>query len=103
MTTDIIRGQRATMNMVIDYPCPQELLERIDPPKKVNVATGCPLCNNIWSSAETYKKFSNDSDKWYKTVIVVYDDKAWLYTMCDDWYLIQIDFCPKCGRKLVEE
>jgi hypothetical protein len=102
MSTDMVMG-RVTTSTLPAYPGIQELLKHIDPPKKTKVATGCPLCNNIWSSAETYKKFFNDSDAYYKTVIVVYDDEAWLYTMCDDWYLMQIDYCPKCGRKLVRD
>ena len=101
--TDFVVGHCSLINPYTVAIDPQEILKHIKLPKKTKAVTGCPLCSNIWSSAESYKKFANDSDAYYKTVIVVWDDKPWLYTMCDDWYLMQINLCPKCGRRLMKE
>lgn len=98
-------GKRAEMGM-LDEAFTQELPKHIDPPKKVKVATGCPLCDEIWSSKEAYQNFCEYSSR-ERIVIVMEDGKPWLYIPCaDEFYSdtkIQINYCPKCGRKLVEE
>lgn len=98
-------GKRAEMG-VLDDACPQELLEHIEPPKKTKVTTGCPLCDKIWSSMEAYKQ--DIGSRWDEPqAIIMQDDEPWLYIPIDDCYYsntyMQINFCPKCGRKLVEE
>lgn len=106
MTKDIVIGRATPANTVVVYPNVQELFERTEPPKKVKVATGCPLCDEIWSSAEAYKDFCEHSYR-EKIAIVMENGKPWLYIPCEDDYYsdtrLQINYCPKCRRKLVEE
>jgi hypothetical protein len=97
-------GKRAETG-VLDDVMPQELFEHIEPPKKVKVATGCPLCDVIWSSAMAYENQYFD-----KVAIVMNYDEPWLYVPSvsgdDPWHsktVMRVKFCPKCGRKLVEE
>ena len=101
--TDFVIGQ-ATTSTTVAYPNIQEMLEGIKPPKKVTVATGCPLCDKIWSSKKAYE-YSTDWPE--KIVIVMEDGKPWLYIPCEDDYWsdtkLQINFCPKCGRELIKE
>lgn len=98
--TNIIRGQRATMNMVIDYPCPQELLERIDPPKKVKVATGCPYCED-WTTQELHIKSNADLSRTLALIAQGDKKKEIVFHNNGVSYGIEIDYCPKCGRKLI--
>lgn len=104
MSTDIVVGRATPVNTVVVYPNVQEQFEHMEPPKKVKVATGCPLCDKIWSSKETYEYAMDWPDK---IAIVMEDGKPWLYIPCEDSYYsdtkIQINYCPKCSRKLVEE
>lgn len=113
MTTDIIRGQRATMNMVIDYPCPQELLEYIDPPKKVKVATGCQYCdldNYTKREISKYDDYPHDAyrviaEEPYTHLLMTHNseiDKYGLMANGDYAPGVDIEFCPFCGRKLVK-
>lgn len=102
MKTNLVIGHCTTTNPYTIAIDPQELLKQIKPPKKVVVATGCPLCDTIWSSKETYEY---EMDWPEKIAIVMEDEKPWLYVPCEDCYYsdtkLQINFCPKCGRKLV--
>lgn len=114
MTTDIIRGQRATMNMVIDYPCPQELLERIDLPKKVKVATGCQYCDlDNYTKRESYEYDDYSHDAYYvvaeapwTSLMMTYNSKTGKYGIVangDYSPEVNIEFCPFCGRKLTDK
>ena len=93
-------------NTIIGHMYIQDLIELSEPPKKVKVATGCPLCDEIWSSKEAYQNFCEYSSR-ERIVIVMEDGKPWLYIPCaDEFYSdtrLQINYCPKCRRKLVEE
>lgn len=64
---------------------------------------GCDLCKKIWDSMDEYQcRFEHASDE--ETSIVMKDRKPWLYIPVDDPYYsdayIQINFCPKCGRRV---
>lgn len=106
-----VRGQRAKAGVLdqisIDWSDLVELFERSEAPKKANVAIGCPLCNKIWSSKEAYQNFVGDH--WEEKIVIAMEDgKPYLYIPIemDDYYsdtYLQINYCPKCGRKLVEE
>lgn len=106
MSTDLVVGHCKTINPYTIVINPQELFKQIKPPKKVAVATGCPLCDEIWSSTEAYQNFCEHSYR-EKNVIVMENGKPWLYIPCEDDYYsdtrMQINYCPKCSRKLVEE
>lgn len=88
----------------VDFLNLKELLERSDPSITVKLITGCPLCDKIWSSKEVYEY---ETDWCERIAIVIEDGKPWLYVPCEDVYYsdtkLQINFCPKCGRRLVEE
>lgn len=63
----------------------------------------CSLCNKIWVSKEAYQdNFERHYDE--DCAIVMEDEELWLYVPCGDWYysdtVMQINFCPKCGRKI---
>lgn len=63
----------------------------------------CKLCETIWSSKECYtNQFSHHWDE--EKAIVMEDGKPYLYIPCEDFYysdtVMQINYCPKCGRKL---
>ena len=61
----------------------------------------CNLCNNI-KKIEQYEEV----DSWdRKNTIVQKKDKTFgLWIECDDYYYsgvaMEINYCPKCGRKL---
>jgi hypothetical protein len=104
MSTDMIIG-RVTMSTPPAYPGIQELLEHIEPPKKVAVATGCPLCEKIWSSAMAYENLGLD-----KVAIVMNYGEPWLFVPSvpgdNPWHqktVMRVNYCPKCGRRLIEE
>lgn len=64
----------------------------------------CKLCEKIWKSEDDYRnQFKYDWDE--GNAIVMEDRKPYLYVPCDDSYysgtVMQINYCPKCGRKLV--
>lgn len=103
MSTDFVIGHCSTINPYTVAIDPQEILKHIEPPKKVKVATGCPLCDKIWSSKETYEYSTDWPDK---IAIVMEDEKPWLYIPCEDSYYsdtkLQINWCPKCGRELLK-
>lgn len=65
----------------------------------------CNFCETIWLSEDHYRtKFSNHWDE--RKAIVIEDGEPYLYIPCDDPYysgtVMQINYCPKCGRKLVQ-
>ncbi len=70
-------------------------------------AMSCKFCKKIWSSTEAFE----ESDLCINECgIVLKDKKTWLCDVnrfgdviywVDD--LMQINFCPICGRKLTEE
>ena len=66
----------------------------------------CEFCNKIWSSQEEYS--NSVGYPWDEIIsIVVKDGELWLYVPIEDSYYsdtyLQINYCPKCGRKLMEE
>ena len=89
------------------YNCEQSIitvgrfLQSYEEPKK------CKLCSQVWPSKEAY--VNTIGDHWEEECsIVIDDDKPWLYVPVEmDFYYsdtyLQIDYCPKCGRKLTEE
>ena len=93
-----------TENMIMGHVYVKEQPKHTEPPKKVAVATGCPLCDVIWISKEAYEYIMDWPEK---IAIVMEDEKPWLYIPCEDVYYsdtkLQINFCPKCGRRLTEE
>ena len=64
---------------------------------------GCDLCEKIWDNIDEYQgQFRYLSDE--KIGIVMKDRNPWLYIPVDpphysDVY-VQINFCPKCGRRV---
>ena len=104
MNTNLVIGHCHPINSYTIAIDPQELFKHKEPPKKVKIATGCSLCDEIWSSKEAYEYAMDWPDK---IAIVMEDGKPWLYIPCEDCYYsdtkLQINYCPKCGRKLVEE
>lgn len=65
----------------------------------------CKLCEKIYPNKKLYQKlFDNPYDESY--AIVMENGAPYLYVPCDDWYysdtVMQVNYCPKCGRKLVE-
>lgn len=105
--SEYVRGHRAKM-MLYDNDVTfdtETLNEIIKPFMKKRVATGCLLCDKIWSSKEAYQDFVGDH--WEeKIVIAMEDDEPYLYVPIemDDYYsdtVMQINYCPKCGRKLI--
>ena len=100
MNTYIIDEERASVNFLNL----KELLERSDPPMTVKLTTGCPLCDKVWSSKEAYEYSMDWADR---CAIVMENGKCWLYVPCRDVYysdnVMQINYCPKCGRELVTE
>ena len=66
--------------------------------------TGCDFCNKIWRCVDDYKKqFEYEWDE--ENAIVIYRNEPWLYVPCEDYYysgcVIQLKYCPKCGRNLM--
>ena len=104
MKTDLVMGHCTIDNPYTIAVDPQDLLKQIKPLKKTAVATGCPLCDTIWSSKEVYEYAMGWPEK---IAIVMEDEKPWLYVPCEDVYYsdtrLQINFCPKCGRELMKE
>lgn len=106
---DTIRGQRAKMDMIDDV-CSlttEAILDILKPLTKTAIATGCPLCDKIWSSKEAYQDFVGDH--WEEQIVVAMENgKPYLYIpiQMDSYYsdtYLQINWCPKCGRRLIEE
>ena len=105
------RGLRAKSGVLdqisIDWSDLQMGLEHTVPPKKTAVVTGCPLCDKIWNNKEEYKDFVGD--EWEESIaIVLENDKPYLYIPIEgDFYYsdtyMQINFCPKCGKRLVTD
>lgn len=64
----------------------------------------CDFCNKIWASKEDYIKSVGNHWEEYNT-IVMEDGEPYLYIPIEmDFYYsdtyLQINHCPKCGRKL---
>lgn len=69
-------------------------------------ATECEFCKRIWSSEEEYKnQFKHDWDE-QVAIVLDEDNEPALYIPVQDYYFsttyLQINYCPKCGRKLSE-
>lgn len=68
----------------------------------------CEFCKKIWNNKEEYK--NQFEYPWDECVAIVidkdYDNKPSLYIPVDDYYYsdtyLQINYCPKCGRKLID-
>ena len=74
---------------------------------EAKVTTGCPLCEKIWNSKEEYQNFVGDHWEEKNTIVMEYG-KPYLYIPIemDDYYsdtYMQINYCPKCGRRLTPE
>ena len=66
----------------------------------------CKLCEKIWKSKDEYRE--SERYPWdERIVITMKEGQPWLYVPCGDtWYsdtVLQINYCPYCGRKLTEE
>lgn len=68
----------------------------------------CDFCNKIYSSKEEYDEFCGHN--WWNEIDAIIMDKnnqPGLYVPCDDSYysriVMDINFCPKCGRKINPE
>lgn len=64
----------------------------------------CELCNKIWNGGLKEYKESIDHPSDYSDVIYKSNENYYLFIPCDDWYyncVIDIHYCPKCGRKLI--
>ena len=97
MSTYIIDEER----VLVDFLNLQELLEHSDPPMTVKLVTGCPLCDMIYYCDKAYESTYPE-----KPGIVMDGDEYGLYIPCEDDYYsgvkMHINFCPKCGRRLVK-
>lgn len=98
-------GKRAEMS-VIDEAMPKELLEHIKINKQPKVVTGCQLCDYIWRNADDFTDSAMFIEN--QAAICMKDGKPWLYTVhrWGDiiWHKLdvtEVNYCPKCGRKLV--
>ena len=63
----------------------------------------CDFCKKIWGSKRIYKRqFEYEEDE--AIAIVIENNKPHLYVPVLDWYYsdtyMQLNYCPKCGRKL---
>jgi hypothetical protein len=72
----------------------------------LTAGTQCEFCKKIWNSEKEYRnQFKRD---WEERVAIVLDedDEPALYIpVQDDYYsttYLQINYCPKCGRKLIK-
>lgn len=68
----------------------------------------CDFCKKIWSSKEEYtKEFEYSFDENIAIVLDERSNKPSLYIPIEDCYYsdtyLQIDYCPKCGRKLMDD
>ena len=97
-------GKRAEMG-VLDEAMPKEVLERVEPLKKTKVVTECEFCD-----------FYREPKEWeiglYEQTGYYYDGKKYFleveYPLGDARQYpkirpVEVNFCPKCGRRLVEE
>lgn len=80
----------------------QELFKQLKPPKQTAVATGCPYCDLKWCGSDLdYGKeieaINNRSDFAH----VVRDSNSGNIYFEVEGLLFEIEFCPKCGRRLV--
>ena len=114
MSTDLVVGRCATTETVVSFVNPQELFKQIKPPKKVKVATGCPYCdlgNYTKREFSEYDDYPHDAyyvitkEPW-TSLMITHNSKTGRYGLVANGDYspgVDIDFCPKCGRKLVEE
>lgn len=68
----------------------------------------CEFCKKIWNSKDEYtEQFEYPYDEDVAIVLDEDDNKPSLYIPIGDYYYsdtyLQINYCPKCGRKLTEE
>lgn len=65
----------------------------------------CIFCRKIWNNIKEYKEYYRENEYYEEDAIVMFNGKHWLYVTCEDSYYndtnMQINYCPKCGRKLV--
>lgn len=105
MSTDMVRGYRAKMELCDDrFNIDTETLnEVLKPFINKRVATGCPLCDKIWNAGPEFVEHRKESD-----VDLVWANDGSVYLLFENLgdnlsACMQINYCPKCGRKLVEE
>ena len=69
--------------------------------------TSCEFCKKIWDNLNIYQaQFSHEWEE--RNAIVMQGYEPYLYVPCEDdpFYsdiVMQIDYCPKCGRKLIKD
>lgn len=106
-------GKRAEMG-VLDEAMPKEVLERVEPPKKMKVATGCDWCDlDKYTKHESSKYDDYPHDAYYvitkapwTSLMMTHNSKTGKYGIVANGDYspgVNIEFCPKCGRRLVEE
>ena len=101
-----------TENIIIGHMYIQDLPKHIKPPKKVAVATGCPYCD-LNNYGDAYGDLKNYFDKeliieegFLTQLCMMYDSKRKEFGIAafgEGEVATNISYCPKCGRKLVEE
>ena len=111
MSMDMVVG-RVTTNVTTYSPSLQELLKHIEPPKKTRVTTGCPYCD-LNNYGDAYGDLKNYFDKeliieegFLTQLCMMYDSKRKEFGIAafgEGEVATNISYCPKCGRKLVEE
>ena len=102
-----VRGLRAEAG-VFDDLLPQELVEHIKVNKQPKVVARCPLCDYVWRNVDDFTDSAMFIEN--QAAICMKDGKPWLYKVhrWGDliWHALDVtvvNYCPLCGRKLVEE
>lgn len=107
MSTDVVRGYRAKlMPYYDDITIDTETLSKIlEPFTKKSVATGCPYCEDTtWCMSDLeYGKEIEAINSRSNFAHVARDPETDKFYFEINDLLFEINFCPKCGRKLVEE
>lgn len=100
--TDFVVGHCSLINPYTVAITPQELFKHIKPPKKTKVVTECPYCED-WTTTELPIKSNADLSQTLALIARGDKKKEIVFHNNGVSYGIEIDFCPKCGRRLVEE
>lgn len=67
----------------------------------------CEFCKKIWANKDEYQnQFKYDLDE-KPAIVLDKSNKPSLYVPIEDWYYsdtyLQMNYCPKCGRKLTRD
>ncbi len=113
-----VRGLRAKTSVLddisIDWSDLQGVPERTETPKKVKVATGCPYCDLDNYSEHDPSEYDDYQHNAYYMVakapwtslMMTHNSKTGKYGLVANGDYspgVNIEFCPFCSRKLVEE